>query len=278
MDLGLYLRVIARFWYVVVLGLALALILALVSYYRVDFHGFDGRPTLTHREQDTWRASATLMLTQRGFPWGRTTFPQKLNKETGQFYSPDFADPSRFTALAATYAQLAGSDAIRSRVSRRGLPADATYTATPVVEKLGGSSQFPQLVTLPEVQITGTASTGRGAIAIARRASSAFRRYLVGNQNAARIPPKQRILVQTISAPAEANLASGRKPTVPIVVFLAVLVGTLALVFVLENLRPRARPRRLEAELSAAAADRSDDGQHEPQPPRARRQSARQRA
>jgi hypothetical protein len=42
-------------------------------------------------------------------------------------------------------------------------------------------------------------------------------------------------------APQDAVLVVGRKKTLPITVFLAVLIATLGLAFILENLRPRLR-------------------------------------
>ena len=71
-DLRLYLRVIRRFWPLVALGTAVALVLSFISYFRVDFHQ---SPHVTYRQHETWKGTEILVLTQRGFPWGRSVYP-----------------------------------------------------------------------------------------------------------------------------------------------------------------------------------------------------------
>jgi hypothetical protein len=60
-------------------------------------------------------------------------------------------------------------------------------------------------------------------------------------QAQADIPDKQRVVLQVFSAARNATVVSGRKKTLPIVIFLSVLLATIGLAFVLENLRPRLR-------------------------------------
>ena len=238
MDLRLYLRVIRRFWSLVALGTTLAGALAFISFFRVDVHS---SPHVAYRQHETWKGKEILMLTQRGFPWGRSVYPYVLDKKTGQLTpSTRFADPSRFTALAVFYSELANSDAVRAAVTRGGR-LEGSYSASPVVNSAGstvGSQSITQLV--PLVEIDGFARTPERALYIARRVSGALRDYLQRSQTSAAIPPKQRIVVQVLSKARKATLARGRRLTVPIIVFLAGLIATLGLAFALENLHPRA--------------------------------------
>jgi len=65
--------------------------------------------------------------------------------------------------------------------------------------------------------------------------------YLKQTEVASNTPLNQRVGVQITLKATKATLVQGRRMTVPIVLFLAVLIATLALAYVLENLRPSAR-------------------------------------
>jgi cytoskeleton protein RodZ len=239
LDLRTLFRVIHRFWPLVALGVVLAVALSFISFFRVDLQG---RPHVAYRQHETWRGTEVLLLTQRGFPWGRTVYPYVISKKTGLLIpAAPFADPGRFNSLAVFYAQLANSDAVRALVTRAGR-LDGTYSASPVVKSVGGgpgTQPITQLV--PLIQIDGFARTPAQALGIARRVSHAMRSYLERTQTNADIPVKQRIVVQVLSTARKATLARGRRLTIPIIAFLAILIATLGLAFVLENLRPRER-------------------------------------
>ncbi|HZT14854.1 MAG TPA: helix-turn-helix domain-containing protein [Gaiellaceae bacterium] len=240
MDLHLYARVVRRFWPLVVLGTVLAVLLAFVSFFRVGFHG---GIHVAVRQTKTWKGSETILLTQKGFPWGRTVYPYDINRKTGQpLPSKSLADPSRFTDLAVVYAEVANGDAIRSQVFPHGSHG-ASYSASPVVNSVGspvlGAQPITQIV--PLVQVEALAGSPARARAIAARASNALRSYVEQSQERAGIPPSQRVLLQVLSTPRKATLARGYRLTGPIVIFLGTLVATLLLAFVLENLRPRVR-------------------------------------
>jgi hypothetical protein len=230
MDLRLYFQVIWRFRYLVLGGIVLAVSLTLLSLFRVSSNG------VSFRQQNTWQATETVLLTQRGFPWGRTVFPYSQSTAAGQqVYTTPFADPGRFSSLAVLYAALANSDAVHAQVKKGG-PLGGIYVARVVVDR-----SLPSTATLPLVAIDGFATSEAGAISVARRATSAFTAYITRSQDEAKIAPRLRILTQATSVPNKAILARGRRLTVPIVVFMTVLIATIGLAFILENLRPRIR-------------------------------------
>jgi len=73
MSLELDMRVLWRFRVLVLAGLLLAILLAGMAMFKVDFGG--GAPKLTYRQSETWQSTARLLITQDGFPEGRTTLP-----------------------------------------------------------------------------------------------------------------------------------------------------------------------------------------------------------
>lgn len=240
MDLLLYGRVLWRFRFLVAVGTALALALAVLSYYKVSL---DGGPVLSPRKQEIWQAQSTLFLTQPGFPAGRTEQPLIL-KKVGDQETPvaKYADPGRFTGLAALYARLANGDEVRRRVERGNGTPNGDYAAIPVAD-----TSYGAVNPLPMISIFGTAPTPREALEITRKATTTFVSYFTAEQQAATIPNEQQVHLELLNSAGQTQLIVPRKKTLPIVVFLAGLFATVALTFVLENARPRRVLIRAEA-------------------------------
>jgi hypothetical protein len=216
MDLQLYLRVLWRFRILVVLGLLLAMLLSFLSYARVSFS--EGAPHISYRQPELWYSDSELLITQRGFPWGRT----------------GGVDTSPLTGLAITYSQFAESDVVEQIMLRDG-PVPGIVDASVVYD-----SQLREA--LPAVVIAGIAPSPKGAVETARRATKALLEYLSQEQIANHIPPSERVVAQQLKTPLVPVLQAPRKRTRPIMIFLAVTTAFIVLVFVLENLRPRVRP------------------------------------
>ena len=227
MNLRLYLRILRRFWVVVAAGFAFALVVAFLAMAKVSFaNGF----SVSYRQQETWQAATRLLITQKGFPWGRSVFPVSPTAGTPDSTSAgaQFADPSRFSTLAVIYAQLMNGDLIRRQMlgyRREGGFVGATVVTDP-------STQGP----LPLVDVTGQAHTPAEAIRISRIAAGLFTSYVEHRQALNNIPDDQRVLLQAVST--KPSLFAGRKKTLALVAFMAVLVATVGLTFLLENLRP----------------------------------------
>lgn len=219
MDLGLYGRVLWRFRLLVLVGLVLAVALAVLSVARVTSDG------LTWRKQQRWQSSTTLLLTQHGFPWGQISAP---------------SDPGRFASLTDLYSQLAGGDEVRALMRAHGAPRSWTLTALPLTPRT------PSAV-LPLIALSGQAPSSGGAVKAAMAGRRAFLEYVAQQQASAAIPDRQRIDVQVVQNASSPTLIQPRKKTLPIVILLAVLSATVALAFVLENVRPRVRPATLKA-------------------------------
>jgi hypothetical protein len=220
MDLALFGRVLWRFKWLVLFGAVLAGVLAVLAVAHVSFKG--GTPRFTYRTSELWQNNTTVLLTQSGFPEGRSTLPA----------GSAFADPGRFTYLADLYSQLASGDAVRALIARTG-PVDGSVAAATVLTSTGQSS--------PLVSIFGKSTTARKATALTLRATDALIRYVDQRQGLAGIPLRQRVELTPVRGADSPLLIKPRSNTLPIVVFLGTLICFIALAFILENRRPARR-------------------------------------
>lgn len=226
MDLRLFARVLWRFRIVTGIGLALAVVLAGLTLFRVGPHG------LTYRRQETYLSYARLLVTQQGFPWGRLGVAPAAAPGVALDRRADpvpFADPGRLASLAQIYSNLADSDAVHALMQRFGAP-PGTTEAAPLLDTRADA--------LPVISIAAHASTPRRAMALAAAESKALTRFIVAEQAANGIAPTDRVKLAQIMAPGHAALEKGRSLALPVVVFVAVLLGAFGLAFLLENLWP----------------------------------------
>jgi hypothetical protein len=257
-DLNLYFRVLWRFRLVVVIGLVLAVSLAFASLATVGFA--DGSLSISHRQQETWQATTRLFVTQQGFPWGRTVLPAVSPTPVPPNSTPSeqFADPTRLAGLAVYYAQLINGDLIQRQILNyliqrqilKSVPPGTVLSAAPVTDP---ATNTP----LALVDVMSVAHTPAQAERVSRAGAGLFRSYIARQQASAAIPLHQRVLLQVVST--KAALTAGRKKTLAIVAFLAVLIATIALTFVLENHRPRIQA--VAPVTAAAPAERVDERQ-----------------
>jgi hypothetical protein len=232
-DLALYLRVLWRFRIVVLCGLVVTLAATFLATVRTDLGS--GGLTMTYRQSEVWRSEVIHLLTQEGFPWGRTVYKQNVppGGQPSPGYVPRFGEPDRFISLAVLYSHLAVSDEVISIVRSDG-PMRGKFGAEAVRTPDGAS-------TLPLLRIVALASSPAGAISLAHRASRAFRVYLRRSQAANGVPLDERVEVPVIAAPPKAELESGRSLVLPLLVLVFGVFITVGLVFTLENLRPHLR-------------------------------------
>ena len=230
MDFQLYARVLWRFKLLFLLGLMLAIALATLSLVSVSGKG------LTYRQTELWTSSTRVLITQQGFPTGRLlALDPSLDpsKEAARLGIP-LADPNRLNNLTILYAELATSDPVLRQMRRDG-PIRGKILAAPVVVQDGR-------YTLPLIDLVAIAATPLEAMKLSLRSATAFQTYLTAQQRANKVPSTDRVLVEQVMRPRGAEIFQPRSKTMPIVIFLAVMFATVGLAFLLENLRPRARP------------------------------------
>jgi hypothetical protein len=234
-DLNLYFRVLWRFRLIVAAGFVLAIAVAFASFAKV---GADG--SISYRQQETWQGTTRLFVTQQGFPWGRTVLPPVPSTPVPptSTSSEQFADPTRLAGLAVYYAQLINGDLIQRQILNylvqrqilKSVPPGTVLSAAPVTDPATNSA-------LALVDVMSVAHTPAQAARVSQTGAGLFRSYIAHQQASAGIPLNQRVLLQVVST--KAALIAGRKKTLAIIAFLAVLTATIALAFVLENHRPR---------------------------------------
>jgi hypothetical protein len=207
-------------------------VFAILSYATPSLDG--GSLSFKHRTNELWAGDTILLVTQQGFPWGRSTLPSGDETANGQEGSNlGFADPSRLSSLAIFYAQLATSDRVRADMLKDG-PIRGRVEAAPIAAGPDGAYG-----TQPLISITGTSTSAGGATALSWRAATALRTYLKNQQNDAKIPNDQRIFLEVVQKPVKARLLRPRKLTLPIMIFGTFLFAACGLALILENLRPQ---------------------------------------
>jgi hypothetical protein len=220
LDLRLYFRVLWRFRILVGAGLLLAITFTTLSIARIDLS--HGSPRITYRHGEQWSSTATLLVTQLGFPLGQTDVPDGVD--------------ARFAGLANIYADLASSDPIRRIIRRMG-----TLSKTETIQGSPATSAVDQSLILPLVNVSATAASRTRAFLLTQRASVALRAYIAQQQAANGITQERRVILNEVKRPEQAKLVAGRSKTLPIVVFITVMTAFIGLAFMLENVRPRVR-------------------------------------
>lgn len=237
MDLALYGRILRRFWWLVVPGVLLACALAFLSVVRVSPDG-----TIAYRQPEVWQSQASLLITQRGFPWGRTASPTDLPGAS--------ANPGFLNGLTDLYSQFANSDEVKALMRSEGAPKTWTIQAAPVQPTITGG-------VLPIVALAGRAHSGPDAIRAVTYGRRALVDYVEKQQEAAKIPANQRVNLQVVQRATKPVVVLPRKKTLAIVVFVAVVAASVGLAFALENLRPRVQAVARPASTSHAAKRRT---------------------
>jgi hypothetical protein len=231
----MYAGVLWRFRVIVAAGLAFALLLAFLSVVRVSSHG------LAYRHSELWSTTMQLLVTQRGAPEVRLyaqepTQPGQPTPSGGDQANRlgiPIADPARFNSLAILYAEFATSDPVR-RLALRGTPIPGQILATALRDSDSG-------VSLPLIDLSAISTSRAKAVELARRSASALDTYVSALQKANNVPVSDRVVLRTIVEPKAPSVYQPRSKTMAIVVFLAVMLATFGIAFLLENLRPRVR-------------------------------------
>jgi hypothetical protein len=221
MDLELYLRVIWRFKWLVAAGFCVAFALAVLSV----FHVSAASPHLRLRTVAQWKSTETLLVTERGAPWLSSGYSKN-------------ADPQRYSVLATIYVQFVMSNDVRELIDKTWpLTKYDVILAYPVLAQSYNSNSPP----LPLISVEVTSYSALRSQELARHATAAFRDYLAQLQAQNNIRTDRRVVVTTVRSYEPPLMIAGASKTLPIVIFLTVMMGVGGLCLVLENLRPRVR-------------------------------------
>jgi len=265
-------RPLARFWWLPVLGLAIAVV---AGVQVLDQLRPGWPPKLVERSPMTYTATALLFVDRPDHPFLATraiersaagytlrlSCPQTSSGDRKCTYVPvpieqtnHTVDPDATTPItnANIYPLLVESDQVRAFRDKRfpGLPAgtisataygarDLTPTATPLQRGGGRGGFVPSHY--PLVEVSATADSRRDAGVLAAATSQAFVEYVQAQQQAEAVPDNARVVVQILKAPPLGVPASSSKTPKALVAALATMLGCLILPFVLDAAIP---PRR----------------------------------
>jgi len=256
MNLARHASVLWRFRRVTAAGVLLGIALAVFAGYHVSSSG------LTPRGTESWSAVSSILVTQAGFPEGRVTLPQKqigaVPTEETEGTKPsdevEFADPARLSGLGDLYSKFLTSDVVLSRVP--GHPSPASVQASPFASSQGG-------LLLPVIQLTTMGPTAQAAHKTNVAVHKALLDYMDEQADANEIAKSRRIELKILVAP-EVMLLAKPKPTASILVFLLVMLGTVAATHLLEALRNRKQSEVLSTIVDWDAPSTVLDDSEEP--------------
>jgi hypothetical protein len=221
MDLQLYGRVIWRFKWLVAVGVIVAFSLSVLSMFQVSLKS----PHLKSRSVEQWKSTQTLLVTPPGAPW------------LGLDYSKS-ADPQKYSTLGTILVQFVMSDDVRRLINKTWpLTKYDVIQAFPVLAQSYNLNSSP----LPLISVEVTSFSSFRSRQLVEHTTAAFRNYVQQLQAQNNIPTDRRVVVTTVRSYEPPLLIAGHSKTLPVVVFLTVMLGVFGLCLVLENLRPRVR-------------------------------------
>jgi hypothetical protein len=213
MDLSLFLAVLWRSRRLMILSVVLATVLAVLAYAQPGFSG--GKPTLKPRGAEVWQSESQLLIAQAGFPYRQ---------------SAEATEPARsMGSLSPIYANLANGGLVQAEIRRQFGPTGSVKAQEDV--------DLAAATFLPFVTFTATAPTPGAATRLANGAASIFKAFVARQQAATGVPAARRIQLAVVEPGTNAKLAEGHKLSIPILVFVVILIGAIALILIRENIR-----------------------------------------
>jgi hypothetical protein len=236
-----YVRSLLRFWWVLVIGLAVAQVAAIMAVYKVDFSSIP--PELTQRQKPSYSAQGRLLVTDSDQPHLRTAVtsqqavPPTAEGPRGTIPVTSAPDTATLVQAANLYPSFIESDPVAKIRKEMFGPTPGILKASALYAVSSPSRFTPSRV--PVIQLIGVADTPKKAIEIVRRTNIAFVRWMTQNQEASGIAPRQRITVMPLQTPTTATAFGGSSSTLPVLVFGVVLMAFIALALFFDRLFPR---------------------------------------
>jgi capsular polysaccharide biosynthesis protein len=235
MDVPLYLRVLWSYKWLLLVGVIVAAFVGgIVGYSYVDGQ-------LQPRAVQTYRASTTVLVGSPQQPLYQSVIPGAPVQEG--------VTPTVTRDLVSTtvvYAYIVSGSEIRTQVEAvvGPLADDEQVTAVRRTTQPAGDESFPGRLTLPILDIVGSAHSPARAEEISRAANTVFQNYVKAEQDATALPEAERVQLQTLRE-SEATEVEGSNPLIPVILTaFGVLLLVIALIFVLYNIRVSREKRR----------------------------------
>jgi hypothetical protein len=262
-----YIRALRRFWWILVLGLLLAMVAAVTSVYTISL-GLP--PKAVKRESPMYTASTRLLVTSQEVPYFRTVVtrieagPQASARRSGSTEDVPAATPvitsgppdtNTLVQAANLYPVLIESDQVRRLRDRLYGPIPGLVTARAIFA-FATPNRF-EFSPVPVIEVFANAATPDDARLLAQRTFDAFNRWITAQQDRKGLRGNERILVQQLRRPDGVIPAGGSSLAMPMLLALALLVGFAGLAILLDRMFPSQREQaetvieRLERRLMA---------------------------
>ena len=230
------------------LGGLVGIVLAVLSAYRVDFATTP--PKLTERERPTYTAGTQLEVTSAQQPYYRTEVDVTVVAPTPA-QGTTTTTPSRATTLTESetpevntliaaanyYPYVIEGDAVKRLRERLYGPLEGEVTATAIGATITPSRQEPGR--LPFIQLIASSDTPQHAIDLAQQTADAFIRFVKNQQAQRKIRPAQRLIVTQLRAPNQTFATGGTSLSLPVLIFVALLMVGVGIAFMLDRAFPR---------------------------------------
>jgi hypothetical protein len=239
-----------RYWWVLVIGLAVAIGVAIVASYAKDepySYSAETRVLVTSADQPYYRTAVTTTL-QRDTPSAQNGSGTTTVEAT---QAPDLGTLIRAANL---YPQVVESDLVTG--IRNDLYGQLPGTVdAKTVFSFEGATRFEESQ-IPVIQIIGTAQTQAAALQISDKTTRAFMTYVEREQQQAKIDSDQRIVIQPLNASHIISVTGGPVYGIPALLGIAVFIGFCALALLMDAF---ARRSRLAAQSASPAATPSPE-------------------
>jgi hypothetical protein len=200
MDLRLFWAVTKRFKRVAIGGFLLAVVLAVLAY------GTPGPGGITPHGTVTYESQAVLLITQSNGAYGRA------DSKTLSVGAPGY-----MASLSPIYAGLANGTAVQDAIRAARIP--GRVGASEGVDPQTGAYT-------PFVTLTAVAPTAADAGKLSQKAVAAFRSFVSQMEANSGVPSSTAVALEVVSNGLPPTIASQPKPTIPVLVFIAVMAGT----------------------------------------------------
>lgn len=276
-----HVRALLRFWWLLVIGLGVALITGVTMMAHVAA-GIP--PKATYRSRPKYTATETLLVTSQAAPIVRTSVAGTIRTVRGlgggsgkKSQQPSSSTPSTVTqptppaAAIQTlvyFANLAPHLIVSDPVMkvRRAMFGDLKgLVIAKAVNSVTTASGKYKPGNVPIVEVDATAARPDRAIRLATSTVAAFATWLARDQAKSGIPTSQRVLISALDAPTKTVSSGGPKKSLAILVAVVVFAAFLGLAILLDKIPVRVREpliaRTAAAEPAHAEPVNGADGQ-----------------
>ena len=248
-----------RFWWLLLIGGLVAVAVATLMVYSVNL-GFP--PKLVERDQPVYTAQARLFVTSGEAPYLRTSVPRFREVPIGGGTEATFTrvsdppDVSTLVEAANLYPLLIESDDVARLRAEEYADANPPGVVTAKAIFATATANRFQSSDIPVIELFATSASPDDAVQLAASTSKAFREWIVRQQVAAGIDPKERILIQELEAPRGAIALGGTEMGLPVLTMFAILLAFGAAAIMLDRTYPRPPSQEDSgtADLAAAGA------------------------